>query len=119
MNYWIFQSGKARYNLSKHPVRGSETDWFVRQGRETMCPADVVYFWQVEADPPLLGWGTLLGPPFRDGEDFKVRMRYEVVFDAPPPLSAFATDQRLADLPVFQTRQGTNGIVNLKANRSD
>ena len=108
MNYWIFQSGKVRYDLSKHLVPRAETEWYVRQDRKSMCPADVVYFWQVEADPPLLMWGTLIGPPFRDGKDFKVRVRYEVVFDAPPPLSVFAMDPRLADLPVFQTRQGTN-----------
>ena len=73
-----------------------------------MLAGDVVYFWQVEADPSLLATGLLLGLPFAEGGDFRVRIQYDQVFEAAPSLATIAADPRLSKLPVFKTRQGTN-----------
>ena len=102
MNYFIFQSTTARYDLRKKFVEEESAIWFATRYRSVMSPGDVVFFWLAGPDniKGIYGWGELESVPFDKPEwnAYGVKVRYKQL------LSKYISVKPLVIQPYIDTR---------------
>lgn len=113
MNYFIFQSRQDWHDLSR-PGKievGKVERWDATRYRSEMHDGDMVFLWLASPDPEvrgIYGCGVLVGDPYREGEDYFVKVRHEARYRKHLPAVFLKEQKALKNLWIFRLAIGTN-----------
>lgn len=113
MNYFIFQARQDHHDLSR-PGKieaGKIERWDATRYRSEMHAGDRVFLWLASSDSNvrgIYGAGTLVGEPYRDGEDYFVKVRHDVRYRKHLRATFLREQRALQNLWIFRLAIGTN-----------
>jgi 5-methylcytosine-specific restriction protein B len=121
---WLFQANPKLYNIEAALNRQEdEILWSVRTYRDQIHPGDSVFIWRSGNDAGILARATVLTEPAMMDQDslqfaiqpekftspeVRVRLKIEQVYVPYLSRDELRDDERLADLSILKSAQGTN-----------
>lgn len=114
MNYWIFQSKRDRYDLTKNIVPGEKELWVATRYRTRMNPEDIVFFWMAgdESIRGIYGWGRIRSKPHKTEHGFRVGVEYAKKLRDFLPATLLRQEAALQNMMIFNLPLGTNFYIN-------
>lgn len=121
---WIFQANPKYYDIDAALANLREISWSVNQYKQSISPGDAVFLWKSGPEAGIVAAATVLTAPAmieQDGLEFAVQadkfdkpglrvlLRIEDVY--PVTLSRGVIRERLPDLSILQSPQGTNFAI--------
>lgn len=116
MNYFIFQSRQDWHDLSR-PGKieaGKVERWDATRYRSEMHAGDMVFLWLASPDASvrgIYGSGKIVGDPYREGEDYFVKVRHEVCYRKHLRAVFLKEQKELKNLWIFRMAIGTNYLL--------